>query len=168
VAAPPLTIRRLRRLPARLLAAPRGRVSDALARRDEIGSISAPIIWPLAICLFVIPVLIMVLSFPTWIERQNDATDAARTAARALVTANSWAQGVADANAAVADIATNNGLDPNQITTNYTGSLQRGGVVTASVTVVIPTTVIPGLATVGQRHWTATATARVDDYRSLG
>ncbi len=136
--------------------------------RDEIGSISAPIIWPLAICLFVIPVLIMVLSFPTWIERQNDATDAARTAARTLVTANTWTQGVTDANTAVADIAANNGLDPNQITTNYTGTLQPGGNVTASVTVVIPTTVIPGLGTVGQRRWTATATARVDDYRRTG
>ena len=129
---------------------------------------STAFIWPLAVCLLVVPVLILVVTIPTWIERQSDATAAARNAARILATADTWDQGVTDANQTVAEIAANNGLDPAQVTTNYTGSLQPGSTVTAAVTVVIPATVFPGAGTFGERHWTATVTDRVDDYRNPG
>ncbi len=129
---------------------------------------SAVIVWPIAVCLLVVPVLLAVITIPTWIERQSDATDAARNAARTLATAATWDQGVTAANQTVAEIAQNNGLDPSQITTSYTGSLQRGSTVTASVTVDIPAAALPGIGTFAQRHWTATVSARVDDYRSQG
>ncbi|MDQ6616597.1 MAG: hypothetical protein M3083_18100 [Actinomycetota bacterium] len=136
--------------------------------RDETGSMSSPILFPLAVCLLVFPILIMVLSFPTWSERQGDATTAARDAARALVTAPDWNSGTTVADQIVREIVINNGLDPSQVTTSYTGSLNRGATVTASVTVLIPATVFPGLhQTTAAIHWTASSTEQVDQYRSL-
>lgn len=129
---------------------------------------SAVLVWPLAVCLLVVPVLFVVLTIPTWIERQTDATDAARNAARTLATADTWDHGVAAANAVVTDIARNNGLDPSQVTASYTGSLQPGSTVTASVTVTIPAATLPAVGAVAQTHWTATVSARIDDHRNPG
>jgi hypothetical protein len=138
-------------------------------RRDERGDMSSPIVFPLAVSLLVFPVLILVLSFPTWSERQVDATTAARNAARVLVTAPDWNTGVAEANQVVTEVAVNNGLDPSDVTASYTGSLDRGASVTASVTVVIPATVFPGFhVTTAEIHWTASSTEQVDQYRSIG
>jgi len=137
--------------------------------RDERGDMSSPIVFPLAVSLLVFPVLILVLSFPTWCERQVDATTAARNAARVLVTAPDWNTGVTEANQVVTEIAANNGLDPSDVSASYSGSLDRGASVTASVTVVIPATVFPGFhVTTAEIHWTASSTEQVDQYRSIG
>ena len=111
------------------------------------------------------PVMVLVLTLPAWEERAVDAEDAARDAARALVTADNWGDGVYAANDVVAQIVAGDGLPASDITVAYSGSLDPGASVTAVVTVVIPAGNIPGLGFVGQLHYTASSTEHVDSYR---
>ena len=133
------------------------------ARLDEAGF--APLTMTLGVCLVVIPVLLLVLTIPTWLERSVDARDAASDAARVIATANTWAAGTAAANQTVAQAVTNDGLNPADVTVSYTGSLNPGDTVTATVTVVLPAGVVPGVGRYGTIHYTATSTQHVDSYR---
>jgi hypothetical protein len=132
--------------------------------RDESGS-AIPLTLMLGVSLLVLPVMVLVLTVPTWEERTVDAQDAARDAARALVIADNWGDGVSSANDAVAQIVAGDGLPSGDITVSYSGSLDPGGTVTVAVTVVIPAGNVPGLGFVGQLHYTATSTEHVDSYR---
>lgn len=129
---------------------------------------SAPLSLVLGLGLLVIPVLLLVLAIPTWEARTVDARDAAATAARVLVTADTWSDGVSAANQAVDEIGASDRLSPSDVTTAYQGSLTRGSSVTVEVTVLIPATEIPLIGAVGSVHYTASSTELVDQYRSLG
>lgn len=134
------------------------------ARADETGF--APLTMMLGLGLLVIPVLLLVLTVPTWEERTVDARDAAANAARALATAGTWATGVFAADQTVAEAATNDGITPAQIAATYRGALTPGATVTATVTVTIPAGTIPGIGAFGALHYTASSTQHVDNYRS--
>jgi hypothetical protein len=129
---------------------------------------SAPLSLVLGLGLLVIPVLLLVLSIPTWEARAVDARDAAATAARVLVTADSWPDGVSAANQAVDEIRASDRISPSDVKTDYQGSLTRGSTVTVDVTVVIPATEILLIGAVGSLHYTASSSELVDQYRSLG
>jgi len=133
-------------------------------RWDERGS-AIPITLMLGVSLIVLPVMVLVLTLPTWEERTVDAQDAARDAARALVTADDWGDGVSAANAVVSQLVAGDGLPPGDMTVSYSGSLDPGGTVTATVTVVIPAGNVPGLGFVGDLHYTASSTEHVDSYQ---
>ena len=126
----------------------------------------APLNLLLGVALLVIPVLFLVLTIPTWIDRTVDARDAASDAARALATASSWAAGEAAADQSIAQVATNDGLTPEQIHATYLGSLAAGGTVTATVTITIPAGVVPGIGSYGTMHYTASNTQHIDTYRA--
>lgn len=130
---------------------------------DQRGS-AIPLSLLLGTALIVLPVMVLVLTLPAWEQRAVDAQDAARTAARALVTADDWEDGVSAADEAVAQLETGDGLPPTDLTVSYSGSLDPGGSVTAAVTVVIPAGNVPGLGFVGQLHYTASSTEHVDSY----
>ena len=134
--------------------------------RSESGS--APISMALGLGLLVIPVLLLVLTIPTWEARSVDARDAAAAAARALAVSDTWSDGVAAAGQVVAEIEENNGLSAQDVAVSYQGSLVRGGTVTAEVTVLIPAGRVPGIGSFGAVHYSATSTQQVDDYRSFG
>lgn len=131
---------------------------------DERGS-AIPLTLLLGTTFIVLPVMILVLTLPTWEQRVVDAQDAARSAARALVTADSWDDGASAANEVVSHLAAGDGLPSGDVSVAYSGSLDPGGTVTAAVTVVIPAGNFPGLGFVGELHYTATSTAHVDSYR---
>jgi hypothetical protein len=131
---------------------------------DQRGS-AIPLTLLLGTTFIVLPVMILVLTLPTWEQRVVDAQDAARSAARALVTADNWEDGVSAANAAVAQLVTGDGVPPADLSVAYSGSLDPGETVTAAVTVVIPAGNLPGLGFVGQLHYTASSTEHVDSYR---
>ncbi|MEZ5257013.1 MAG: hypothetical protein R2705_09035 [Ilumatobacteraceae bacterium] len=107
----------------------------------------------------------MVLSIPPWPERQSIATSAAREAVSLYATAPNAAAGAAIADDAVHQTANNYGID--NLTLELTGEWCRGCEVTARVTVTIPAIRVPFAGTVGSFEWTATSTARIDDYRSI-
>ena len=131
---------------------------------DESGS-STALTLMLGVAFIVLPVMVLVLTVPTWEQRAVDAQDAARSAARALATADSWGDGVAAADQVVSDVVVNDGLRAADVSVQYSGSLAPGAAITAAVTVAIPVGNVPGLGSVGTLHFTATSTEHIDTYR---
>ena len=110
----------------------------------------------------------VVMLVPQWPERQTVATAAAKEAATTLANAPDVETGMSRATEAVATAATNHGLPPGSMTVEFSGDWCRACTVTASVSVVIPAIDVPLVGTVGSFTWTASSSARIDDYRSLG
>lgn len=127
-----------------------------------------PLTLMLGVGFIVLPVLVLVLTLPAWEQRTVDAQDAARNAARALVTQGDWAQGVSAAEQAVDEAVASAGLATGDVSVVLSGSLDPGGSVTASVTVLVWAGNVPGLGHVGPLHYTASSTQHVDTYRGSG
>ncbi|MGH3452724.1 MAG: hypothetical protein ACRDQW_18885, partial [Haloechinothrix sp.] len=117
----------------------------------------------LAIGLLVFPITILVVSLPTWVERQSAARVAAQEAAREVVLADSWGEGTERGVAVAQQTAANHGVDG--VAVSFSGSLERGAEVAAHVTVKMPALVVPGIGRVGAWSWTVTHTEQVDLYR---
>ncbi len=132
---------------------------------SERGAVAVEL--PAAIGLLLLPLALLVITIPTWPERQTVARSAASEAARTAVLASSWEEGI-DAGADVVALAAQNyGLDQADLTVSWEGAFGRGESITATVTVRMPALVVPGLTTVDPWTWSASHTERVDDYRSL-
>ena len=144
--------------------APGGDGPPSSRARGGHGS-STPLTLLLGTALLVLPVMVLVLTLPTWEQRAVDAQDAARGAALALVTARNWASGVEAADQVVAQVLQENGLPTGDVSDEFSGSLEPGATVTASVTVAMPVGQIPGLGATGAMHYTARSTQHVDSYR---
>jgi hypothetical protein len=127
---------------------------------------TAAIELPLSIALLLLPIAIVVMAVPQWPEHQTVATAAAKEAATLYATATEAGDGATAAQAAVEQAAANYGLDGLDL--ELSGSWCRGCTVTAHVTVNVPAVRVPFISSTGSFEWTATSSARVDDYRSLG
>ena len=129
----------------------------------------------LATALLLIPTALLVLTLPTWVERQALARSGAEAVARAAAVAGSWSDGARDAGAIVSDLAAGSGVASADVTWELCGgadgqcraSLDRGGAITAAVTVRVPALVLPMVGPVGGFDITATHVEPVDRYRSL-
>lgn len=119
------------------------------------------------IIVAMIPVFVIVMSIPSWVERMSFARVAAQEAARAAVLADSWDEGQAQASNLVAEIAANHGVPAGVSSVALSGTLERGAVVSATVSVQTPTLTIPFVTTVGATTLSSTHTEVVDHYRSL-
>lgn len=117
--------------------------------------------------LVLLPVLILVVSLPTWWERQSLGRLAAQEAARAVALADDWEQGVAAGSATVEQLANNHGVDPSHVSVAFAGSLDRGGTVTATSTVAVPALTVPYIVTVPTFQLSFAHTETVDQYRSF-
>lgn len=135
-------------------------------RDDEAGF--APLTMALGVSLLVIPVLLVVLTLPTWEERTVDAQDMAANAARILASASAWQPGITQADQTIAEMATNQGIPAGQINVAYHGSIDPGATVTVAVTVTIPGATVPGIGSFATMHYTASTTDHVDSYKSQG
>jgi hypothetical protein len=120
----------------------------------------------LGLGFLVLPVMLLVLTLPTWEQRSVDAKDMADQAARALATADTWTDGVTAAQNTVTQETSNDGLAPADVTASYSGTLTPGAKVTATITVTIPAGVIPGVGTFGTVHYSSASSELVDLYRS--
>ena len=123
----------------------------------------------LGVGLLVFPVAMLVLTLPTWSERQSAARSIAREAARTVAVAGICDAGVArDVGATMSE---NLGVAGNQVDVALDCApgqrLRRGGEVTASVTVAMPAVDIPGIGAVGAWSWTTEHREPVDQYRSF-
>jgi hypothetical protein len=123
----------------------------------------------LGIGLLLFPVALLVLTLPSWSERQTTARSIAREVSRAVAVA-----GVCDSARAAQtgqDMARNLGLAPADVDVRLdcaTGArLPRGGNVRASVTVAVPAVELPGIGGVGAWSWTAHHSEPIDQYRSF-
>ncbi len=122
---------------------------------------------PLAVCLLLLPIAMIVMLLPQWPERQTVATAAAKDAATIYANASDPNTGAELVASSVAQAAANYGLPTGSLTVHLEGEWCRACTVTAAVTVDIPAIDVPMVGTVGSFAWTATSTARIDDYRSL-
>ncbi len=142
------------------MTAPRG-------ARGEEGYVAAEL--ALGIGLLVFPVAMLVLTLPTWSERQSAARTIAREAARTVAVA-----GTCDTEVArdVGETMSQNlGLRDGQIEVALDCAagqrLRRGSDVAARVSVSMPAVDIPGIGAVGAWSWTAEHREPVDQYRSF-
>jgi len=120
------------------------------------------------VALLLLPVVLVVLSLPRWVERQDVARVAARDAAR-VVGLSGWCDRRA-AEQAVARATSDAGLEPGalQVTLDCApaGPLPRGGQVTAHVRVAMPVLAVPMVGSAGAWTWTAGHRQPIDPYGS--
>ncbi len=117
---------------------------------------------PIMLGLILIPFGILILSIPTWIERQTAARDAAAESARYLVVAGP--QGFEGATQIVADIERGYGLPAGSLRLEIPSELVPGQALTVRVVVVIPAADIPLMGSFGDTTWSAEHTERYSDY----
>ncbi len=148
--------------------------------RHDAGHVALEVL--LAIGVVLLPVALLVLTLPTWVERTSVGRVAAREAARAVVTAEDPSSAFADADRLVRQIGANHGLPSDAVSVCF--SVHHAGVapprvcggprppgrtdaVTAHVEVHIPAAALPGLPVevpAAQRRFVHSE--RVDAYRS--
>lgn len=125
------------------------------------------------VAVLILPTAGLLMLLPTWGEAQTAAQAAAKEAATLYASADDPSAGCAAAHAAVARAGANT-LHALSLTggdgscTGITGAWSRGSSVTATVAVEVPMLTAPGLGDIGSYQRTATSTARIDDYRSMG
>lgn len=122
--------------------------------------------WVAAVTLLLFPVVVLVATIPSWAERRQAATVAAREAARELV--RTWpVPDDAGAQFVAATVARDHGVAADEIAVHVVaGSAARGGTVRVDVAMRMPAIALPGVRPIGAWTYTATATRRIDDYRS--
>lgn len=121
---------------------------------------------PLLIALVLVPLGLLVITVPTWIERQHAARVAASEAGRAIVTSTSD-DPLGEAEAVVAAVGLGHGLPAGALELGVPPVLVRGAMVTVEVTVEIPAVRLPGLTSLAPVRWTASHTERYPDLAEL-
>jgi hypothetical protein len=138
----------------------------------ERGSVSIEAVF--AIGFLLIPATALLAQLPGWVGASHAAQAAAVEATRQVALADTMAEGVAHAQAVAAEVVVNHGFNSTdllgvEVSATPSGELQRGQLVTVTVTVRGGPILVPGLGPVGNPFNAAGAeTERVDDYRSLG
>lgn len=149
-------------------------------RRPETGHVAIEL--TLGLGLLVLPMALLALSLPVWVQRQTAATAAAQEAARAVVVAASVDEGQRAARRIVSEVTDSHGLQPADLDLCFVAhavgdpaprtcgapSLGRGSAVTAHVRVRLPALPLPGLdVRVAAISRTVSHTERVDRYRGV-
>lgn len=137
----------------------------------EAGFVAAE--YAAGIGLLLLPVTLLVLSLPAWVEAQEAGRVAAQQAARAVVTAADHTSGVERARRLAAEALANRGVE--QVgDLGVHGALRHpaGGtpqeLVTVTVTVRVPAVSLPLLGTWASFHRAVSHTQPVDRYRTIG
>ena len=130
---------------------------------SELGFVA--IEWVAAIALLLLPMVVVVVTLPSWAERSHTATVAAREAARVL--ANDWPNGnPAGAVLIATEVASDHGVDAADVAVRVPSVGEaRGDSVRVEVEITMPAIAVGGISA-GSWQYTATATRRIDDYRS--
>jgi hypothetical protein len=135
-----------------------------VSRRHEGGFVATELAFGIAV--LVLPVALLVLTFPRWSERQMTARVIAREVARRAVR-----DGTCDRAAASElgrTIAHNLGVDPDDVHVQLEcadgAGLVPGGDVEAAITVAMPAVQVPGVGEVAAWAWTARHREPVDRY----
>jgi hypothetical protein len=137
----------------------------------ERGSVSIEAVF--AIGFLLIPAAALLAQLPGWIGVSHAAQAAAVEATRQVALAETMAEGIVRAQAVASEVVANHGFDASELVgveveATPSGELQRGQLVTVTVTVRGSPILVPGLGSVGNPFNAAgAATERVDDYRSF-
>jgi hypothetical protein len=121
--------------------------------------------WVAALALLLLPVVVLVATLPTWAERRNAATIAAREAARTIE--NEWPRPAgSDATRVAREVAADFGIGPDDITVvTPSAAIPRGGAARVEVWVTMPAISVAGMHA-GSWRYRAVGVRRIDDYRS--
>ncbi len=111
--------------------------------------------------LVLIPFGLLVVTVPTWVERQTMVRDAAAEAARAV--ALDPDAGTAIGQAAARQVVDGYGLD-SPVSVAWSGALSPGAEVTATASVDVPVLELPLFGAIGGQTITRSHTERVADY----
>lgn len=132
----------------------------------ESGYVAAEL--ALGVGLLVFPIAMLVLTVPTWAERQSAARAIAREAARTVAVDGHCDTGAARdvGSTMAANLGIRGGVDV-ALDCRAGERLRRGERVTARVTVLMPAVQIPGIGAVGAWSWTAHHAEPIDQYRSF-
>jgi hypothetical protein len=118
----------------------------------------------LGLGLLVLPVALLVVTLPSWSERQVTARVVSREVARRAATDGVCA--LADARALGASMARNLGVPSDDLTVDLScadgAALVPGADVECRVTVRMPAVDVPGVSAVGEWSWTARHREPVD------
>ena len=122
--------------------------------------------WVAAVTLLLLPAVVLGGSLPRWAERRHAATVAAREAVRELQ--RQWPNVDAGRAELVARyVAADQGVDPSDVTVRVEApGTNPGDQLRVEVSVRVPAIAVPGLARAASWTYTASASARIDDYRS--
>jgi hypothetical protein len=134
--------------------------------REQRGAGFVAIEWVAAVTLLLMPAVVLGGSLPRWAERRHAATVAAREAVRELE--REWPNlDAARAELVARYVAADHGVDSSDVTVRIdAGHANPGDQLRVEVSVRMPAIVVPGLARAGSWTYTASASARIDDYRS--
>lgn len=137
--------------------------------RGESGAAYAAVEMVLVLGLILLPTLAGIAQLPRLVDARSTADLAAQEAARQMVLADSWEEGLAAAESVVVSVVANRGSDVGTFDGLVVeGSLVRGGSITTTVTLEIPPVVLPGFGPVGGMiSLSRSAMERVDDYRQF-
>jgi hypothetical protein len=133
-------------------------------RRSEQGGFAAAEFVVFSGLIF-LPLVILTAMLPTWIERQSLARQAAREAARTVALADDLAVGADRATVLTDELAANHNTSPDELTVDIDGNHRRGGEITATATVAVPSLPVPYVPT-PRFTLTHTHAEQVDDYRN--
>jgi hypothetical protein len=124
----------------------------------------------LVLGLILLPTLAGIAQVPRWVDAKSTADLAAQEAARQVVLADTWDEGLDAATDVAEAVVRNRGLDVGALSeVRFAGELARGGSVQVTVTLQVPPIVLPGFGPVGGTiSLSRSATERVDDYRQFG
>jgi hypothetical protein len=122
--------------------------------------------WVAAVTLLLLPAVVLVGSLPAWAERRHTATIAAREAARDLE--RDWPAGDAARAELVAKyVAADHGVVADDVRMRVMSfGAGPGDEIIVEVQIRMPALAVPGLTGAASWTYTATASLRVDDYRS--
>lgn len=135
------------------------------------GSVSLEMV--LAVGFLLIPATALLVQLPSWVGSTHAAQTAATEAARQVVLADTISEGVIAAADMAAEVVANHGIDPGDLVgvdvkADPPGDLQRGQVVTVTVTLRGSPIHVPGIGSLGNPFdAVGSATERVDDYRGF-
>lgn len=138
---------------------------------DDRGSASLEMV--LAVGFLLIPATALLVQLPSWVGSTHAAQTAATEAARQVVLADTISEGIAAAVDMAGEVIANHGIDPGQligvdVEADPAGDLQRGQVVTVTVTLRGSPIHVPGIGSLGNPFdAVGSATERVDDYRGF-
>ena len=146
----------------------RGRLPRGLLS-DELGAAYAAVEMILVVGLILLPTLAGIAQLPRLVDARSTADIAAQEAARQMALADTWEEGTIAAETVASSVVMNRGFDFGALHEIwFDGALERGGTITATVTLVVPPVVLPGFGPVGGTiSITRSATERVDDYRQF-
>ncbi len=133
-------------------------------RGDEGVSGSVELLVGIGLLLF--PLVMLVAAIPTWIEAKAMGELAAQEAARAFAVAATASEGESAGTEIARRIAANYGFD-GEVDVSFSGVLDWGETVSATVTVPVPALAVPGIGTFVGATVSFSHAERVDDFRSF-